>query len=162
MLYAISLGVRVHSFGPCVKWKCFCVRAGGYWVWDGYLRPYIRPGVALGPCNYQASMGRCVIFAQGEMLIWSCQQPPGWMSLAPRLTFHLHQRQTGQILSCRLQTGQHYWVGIRLTYQLLTSSVQLGYSRSSWMNVNESWSPNFNGKARFHAELVGNDAWRQI
>ncbi|CAB1450562.1 unnamed protein product [Pleuronectes platessa] len=23
---------------------------------------------------------------QGEMLIWPCQQPPGWMSLAPQST----------------------------------------------------------------------------
>lgn len=55
-------------------------------MWDGYLGPYIRPGVAVGPCNYQVSMGRCVIFALGEMLIWPCQQPPGWMSPAPQST----------------------------------------------------------------------------
>ena len=63
---------------------------------DGYLRPYIKPSVAVGPCNYQVSMGRCVIFALGEILI-SALSAATWMdepgSLQPRLTFPQRLRQ---------------------------------------------------------------------
>lgn len=71
---------KMQVFEPVCVRVCEC--AAACWVWDGYLRPYIRPRVAAGPCNYQVSMGHCVIFVQGEMLIWTRQQPPGWMSLA--------------------------------------------------------------------------------
>lgn len=56
-LAGCEMAIWGHASGPLWQWARVIISS----QWDAVL-----------------------FFAQGEMLIWPCQQPPGWMSPAPR------------------------------------------------------------------------------